>query len=191
MIINAKLISSLNACKDRYDNYVLHYGTTDFDVDLFLDLDKITYNDKLWVLRRVMNAAQARTFAILCADSVVPIYECQYPNDNRVRNCLNFLKSIKDLVNLTDKDKDELKAHRDAASAAYAASAADADAASAADAAAYAAYAASAADADAAAYDAADAAASAASAAYAASAADAKIHQQELNLEYLKQAMSV
>jgi hypothetical protein len=200
MIINATLISSLNACSDRYDNYVLHYGTTDYDVDTFLDLDNITYQDKIWVLRRIMNATQARIFAILCADSVLPIFESKYPNDYRVRNCLNFLKSIKDLGNLTEEEKTELKFQRKAAAATYSADAATYSAAAAyADAATYSAAAAatySAADAAtysaaaAATYSAAAAATYSAAAAYAAY-ADAKIQQQNLNLEYLKQAMSI
>jgi len=128
MIINATLINSLNACKGRYDNYVNNYGTSDFTVDSFLDLDKITYSDKIWVLSRLMNASQSRTFALLCAESVLPIYQARYPNDNRVSDCINFLKSVKDLGNLTEIEKEQIKAHRNDAdnAATDAANAADA-----------------------------------------------------------------
>jgi hypothetical protein len=104
-------------------------------------------------------------FAVLCAESVLPIFEASYPKDNRPRKAIEAAKEY--LRAKTDAAAD---AAADAAHAAHVAYAADA----AADAAAYAAYAAHAAHAaDAAAYAATYAAYAAAYAAtYAAYAAD-------------------
>jgi hypothetical protein len=153
----------MNACKDRYDNYVTHYGTQDFDIDSFLGLDKITYKDKIWVCRRLMNKNQLMLFAILCAESVLHIFEEKYPNDLRPRQCLEYLKTIEDFENLTELQRQDIIVNKNAA--------------------------------DAATYAAADAAAAAAAAAaypYSYAYADAaRTEQANLNLEYLKQAMSI
>ena len=117
---------------------------------------------------------QIQLFALENATFVLPFYEKRYPNDKRVRDCVEYIKFFLE----GNGDTDTLSIKRNAAdAAAYAASAAAADAAYAASADAYAAaaaaYAAAYAAADAAAYAAADAAAYAAAAddAYAAAAA--------------------
>ena len=129
---------------------------------------------------------QIQLFALENATFVLPFYEKRYPNDKRVRDCVEYIKFFLE----GNGDTDTLSIKRNAAAYAYAADAdADAAAADAADAA----YAASAAadDAYAAAYAAAaasaaadaaaDAADAAADAAYAASAdADAVAAYKEM-----------
>jgi len=114
-------------------------------------------DDALWCLRSICpeHEKEVRLFAVDCAERVLPIYEKKYPNDSRVRDCIEATKKyLNDEITL-----EELRVFRVAAYAA--AYAADADAYAAADAAAvaaendaaYAAYAAAvAAAADAAAY---------------------------------------
>jgi len=184
MIITNTTIANLRPCDDRHQNYLNHYKNIDLSIDDFIDSANLTYNDKIWACRRLMTAVQARTFAILCAESVLPIFEAKYPDNLAPRNLLNCLKSIPDLGNLTDEQKSAIVPLRkdcyDAYSAAY--SAADANAAYAAAAANAASYAAT---------YAAYAAAAANAASYAAYAAARKQQQQELNLTYLKMAFSL
>jgi hypothetical protein len=186
MQINREILKNLNPCLDRYKNYLENYPNFDGSFDEFLDLENITYDDKIWVAQRVLNTNQLIHFALLCAQSVLHIFEEKYTEDKRVRNCIEYLMKIEDFSNLTDQQREEILKHKNAADAAYAAyAAADADAA-AADAAA--AAAASAYAASAYAY-AADAAAYAADAA--ADAADARLDQQNLNIQFLKMAASL
>ena len=204
MLITNDLISSLNPCKDRHDNYKNAYLGVELTLDDFLDSDKISYTDKIWVSCKLLTATQARTFAILCAESVLHIFEAKYPNNKAPRELLDYLKTI-DWLAVTEMQQIEIKRLRyAAAAAAHAATyAADAAAAHAATAAADTAAAAASYDADAAASYAADAAASYAAhaadaasydaadtaAAYAADAA--RKNQEDLNLTYLKMAFSL
>ena len=207
MQINREILKNFNPCLDRYKNYLENYPNFDGSFDEFLDLNNITYNDKIWVAQRVLNKNQLIRFALLCAESVLHIFEEKYPEDKRPRDCIEYLMKIDDFSNLTDEQREEILKHKNAASSASSAAYAAAYAAS--SAAAYAATYAAADAADAAAYAAADAAnAAAANAAYAyaaAYAADAyaaadaaayaaaaaRLDQQNLNIQFLKMAASL
>jgi uncharacterized protein YpiB (UPF0302 family) len=147
-----------------------------------------SYQDKISLFKAIANKNQLVTFATLCAESVLYIFEKKYPKDKRVRECIEYLQGIKDYSILSQVELEEIKKHRDAAYAA-------ADAANAADAAyayaAYAAYDAANAAADAAyayaAYAAADAAY--AYAAYAAYAAAKRKLQEELNVQFMAKVL--
>ena len=138
----------------------------------FLNLDKITYDDKVWVFTKITTKKQIIKWGILCAESVLHIFEKEYPYDKRPFLALQAAKNY--LINPSEENK---KTAADAAYAAYA----DAAYAPAADAAAdAAAYAADAACAAAYAADAADAAC-AAYAAYTAAAFN-RSQQEQINL---------
>ena len=130
----------------------------------------VPIKDFTWFLTRKsgLTTKQNQLFAVHCAELVLHIYEDRYPNDKRVRECIDatklYLNGDVSQEYLLDKRNAAADADAAAADASYASAAA-------AGASAYAAYAADAADAAYAAY-AADAA-DAASAAYAADAADA------------------
>ncbi len=138
--------------------------------------------DAIWSLRAIYGKQQrkqiALEYAIACAKHVLPIFEAEYPTDNRPAKAINTatLKLIFDSPNKKN-EADIADAAYAAADAAYAANVAGAyadyaaaDAANAAVCAAYAAGAYAAADAAYAAADAADAAADAANAAVCAAA---------------------
>jgi hypothetical protein len=196
MRITNDLIESYNPCQGRYDNYLANYKNTDLSIKEFLSLDKITYNDKIWVWKKFATIDEAALFGLKCAESVLHIYENRYPEDNGLRLALESIRIY--LNNPTEENKKAYKTAYKTANAANAANAAytaDADAANAANAAraaanaaanaanaARAAYtAAAAANAARAAYTAAAAAADAANAAYAAGLKK----QQELNIQFL------
>lgn len=48
-------IKALNPCKHRLDNFISHYPDFDADIEAFLELENVTYDDKIWVARRLMN----------------------------------------------------------------------------------------------------------------------------------------
>ena len=90
--------------------------------------------DALWCLRSICpeHKKEVCLYAVDCAERVLPIYENKYPNDSRVRDCINATKRyLNNEISL-----EELRVFRRAADAAAAdAYAADAYAAAAADAA--------------------------------------------------------
>ena len=55
VMINKETIEALKPCKDRFNNYLHHYGDKSFTLDEFIALENITYSDKVWVLSRVAN----------------------------------------------------------------------------------------------------------------------------------------
>ncbi len=160
-MINKTVISELKPCKDRFDNYIKHYGRKEHTRAQFMGLRNITQSDKMWVSFRLMSRDNILLAATDIAESVLHIYENKYPGDSRPRRAIEAAR-----IGNANAD-----AYAAAANAAYAADAAATNAANAAYAA-YAAYAA-AANAAAAAAAAADAYAAAANAAYAAYAAAA------------------
>ena len=168
MLINKDVIKKLNPCSDRFNNYLSHYNSFNSSVDDFLDLPNITYSDKIWVATKLLNRNQLVHFGLLCAESVLNIFEDKNPSDKRVRDCIEYLKTIKDFSNLTPNEKEKIQTATNAANAAANA----ANAATSATSAAYDAYAANAANA-------------------ATSAAYARNQQENLNLEYLKMAASL
>ena len=190
MKVSVEIIKKMSPCQDRFEgNFLLHYPNYDSSLENFLSLDKISYNDKIWVCKKLLNRNQLTHFGILSAQSVLSIYENKFPNDTRISDLLSFLITITDFSSLDDKSLLKLKELRTTAAAAADAAYAAADAA-AADAA-YAAAAYAAAAAAAAAYAAADAYAAAAAAAYAAAyvAADARSDNQKQTADICREIL--
>ena len=67
--INTDIIRSFRPCKDRFDNWLMCYDAFDDDVLEFLNLDKISATDKIWVAVRVLPREAVEIFAIDCAFS--------------------------------------------------------------------------------------------------------------------------
>jgi hypothetical protein len=179
--INKEVISKFNPCKERFDMFLENYSDFNGSFDEFIDLNKITYEDKIWVAKKVLNRNQLVHFGLLCAKSVLNIFETKYPEDKTVSDCIRYLESIPNFNNLSLDEKEMIRSYRDAVDSAadsvsYVASASAA--AYAAAAAADIAYVAAYADA---AYD----------AAYAAAHAAAREQQLRMNLEFLKMAASL
>ena len=72
--INKEVISALNPCKDRFDNYLESYSNFSGDIQEFLDLANISHKDKLWVTLRVIPRTVLEVFAIDCAFSAYAVY---------------------------------------------------------------------------------------------------------------------
>jgi hypothetical protein len=92
MIINKEYIKKFNPCDNRFYNYVDSYQDQDFSIIEFLRLDKITYDDKIWVWKRLATINEAALFGLKCVESILYIYEEKYPTDNRPRLALKSIK---------------------------------------------------------------------------------------------------
>jgi hypothetical protein len=102
-----------------------------------LQLENISYDDKIWVAMKVLNKNQLITFAMHCALSVLNVFENKFPFDKRPRQLLEYMGTITDFEQMDDGTKAELeKLRRECCVATYAVAAAYAI-----DAAAYTAYA--------------------------------------------------
>jgi len=113
MQINKEFLKSLNPCADRYKNYLEHHGEFNGSFSDFLDLTNLDYNDKIWVAVRVLTKNQLINWSILFAESVVHIFEDKHPDDKRLSDCIEFLKTVDDFDNLTDTEIEEIKKHID------------------------------------------------------------------------------
>jgi len=67
IIVNKEIIKSLKPCADRYENYLKYYSDFDGQLEEFLDLENITYQDKIWLAVRLMPIFLVEVFAIDCA----------------------------------------------------------------------------------------------------------------------------
>ena len=120
MKISTEIIKKLNPCTERFNNYLKHYEDFSGTLQEFLNLDKITYDDKVWVFTKITTKKQIIKWGILCAESVLHIFEKEYPYDKRPFLALQAAKNY--LINPSEENK------KTAADAAYAAYAADATA---------------------------------------------------------------
>jgi hypothetical protein len=67
MKINTAKIQKLRPCRDRFENWLLYYKNFNGSVKQFLELDKITAQDKIWVAVRVLPRFLVEVFTIDCA----------------------------------------------------------------------------------------------------------------------------
>jgi len=113
MQINKEFLKSLNPCANRYENYLEHNADFSGSFSDFLELPNVAYSDKSWVAEKILNKNQAVKWAILCAQSVIHVFEAKNTDDKILSNCINFLKTVNDFDNLTDTEKLEIKKHLD------------------------------------------------------------------------------
>jgi len=111
MQVNKEFLKSLKPCADRYENYLRHHANFDGSLNDFLDLPSVSYEDKVWVAEKILTQNQAVSWCILCAESVLSIFESKHPDNQSLSKCINFLKSIKDFNNLTDSQSLEINRH--------------------------------------------------------------------------------
>ena len=175
--INLQVIKSFEPCVEGLENFIKHHKDFSGTALELLELENVPAKDKFWLLLREEFIPENDLHELACkfAESVLHLFEKEYPNDLRLRKAIEAKrKFIKGEIS-----KDELAAARAAASAAAwdaARAAASAAARAAASAARYAARAA------------ADAASDAASAAtWAAARGDERQKQLEIVKEYFNE----
>lgn len=124
MKINAEIIKKFEPCEPRFNNFKKEYPKFEGNLKEFISLDRISYRDKIWVVTRLFTKKQNVQWAVLCAESVLSIYESKYPNDNRPRAAIDAIKAWMN----NPSEENRLAAYAAAgaaADAAYAAYAAD------------------------------------------------------------------
>lgn len=99
-----KLYTTLNllrehcACTEDYETLLravgLHFPKDDH-IDLLTVLESNGLDDALWCLRATTEDSKSVSvsFSIFCAESVLPIWEKHYPNDDRPRKAIEAAKS--------------------------------------------------------------------------------------------------
>jgi hypothetical protein len=92
--ITSELIASLEPCKERHQNYLKHYKNKTLSLKEFLQLEHLTYTDKLWVWNRVASKDIACKWALTCALTSLPFFEAKYPNDRRPREALEAMQQL-------------------------------------------------------------------------------------------------
>jgi hypothetical protein len=67
--VNRYVLEGLKPCQGRFDNYLKHYFDFSGDLVEFLQLDKISISDRIWVGVRLLPRFELEVFAIDCAFS--------------------------------------------------------------------------------------------------------------------------
>lgn len=111
LIINAEYIRKFDPCEPGIENFEKHYPKFEGKLSELLALEKIPYGDKIWLACRVTPDTIIKQWSIKCAELVLENYEKSYPNDSRIRDCLEVAKRY--LQGLATFD--ELSAARSAA----------------------------------------------------------------------------
>jgi len=111
MQINKEFLKSLKPCADRYKVFLKHHANFDGSLSEFMGLPDLDYDDKIWIARKVLIRNQLVKWATLCAESVVPVFEAKYPDDKRLSDCINFLKTVNNFNILTYAQLLEVSRH--------------------------------------------------------------------------------
>jgi hypothetical protein len=110
MITTLNKIKSHSPCDDGWEKLLNHLGKTKADNEPLSIATIIQSNgirDAVWALRAVEGKdKEIRLFAADCAESVLHIYEKQYPNDDRPRKAIQAARDYANGV----IGKDELAA---------------------------------------------------------------------------------
>lgn len=108
-------IKSHSPCEGGWNNLLTHLGKTEADdevLELRTILESNGVQDTVWAFRAVEGKEkEIRLFAADCAELVLPIYEKEYPNDDRPRKTI---QASRDYANGLIS-KEELAAARAAA----------------------------------------------------------------------------
>src|SRR6056300_702594 len=89
-LINLKLIKSFNPCKDGLENFISHHEDFFGSPLELLELENVPVSDKFWLLLRNEFIPENDLHELGCkfAESVLHLYEEQYPNDQRPRQAI-------------------------------------------------------------------------------------------------------
>ena len=104
-----------NACSDGMSFVTEHKLIGSDECDFIRQLVKLDKHDwALWLLVRRLDRKDRIRFAVYCARDVLPIYEAEYPNDDRPRKAIEAAEAC--VETNTKKNRDVCAdAARDAA----------------------------------------------------------------------------
>jgi hypothetical protein len=83
-------IKTLDPCADGWKNLIKHYPNWSGTPLDFLELEHVPVEDKQWLLLRedFLLERDLHLYACFCAESVLHIFEKEYPNDKRSRQAI-------------------------------------------------------------------------------------------------------
>lgn len=124
-------VIEVSGCYSREQTLSLIEGLMEpININMLLSLD-ISYQDKCWFAFRSceLTLEEKKLLSLQLAWVVLPIYEGEYPEDNRVRECLvaidGYIKGIVSKEEFLEKRKGAITAAADAYAVSYAADYAD------------------------------------------------------------------
>lgn len=103
MKITLNKLKKLEPCEDRLNNFLQYYPKFFGSLKQFIELENITYNDKVWAATKLFTKKQNVKWVILCAESVLYNFESVYPNNKRPRKAIEAAKKY--LKNPSGKNK--------------------------------------------------------------------------------------
>jgi hypothetical protein len=118
MKVNKDIIKALGPCEDGYKNYLKHYSEFNSSFEDFLDLELIPYDDKVWLAKMMLTKNQLVHWSIMCAESVLPNFEKVFPEDTRMRICIESLKAIENFDNMTEEQRSAARSAAESAESA-------------------------------------------------------------------------
>jgi hypothetical protein len=92
--INAIFIRTFSPCDRAIIEFEKNYPDFNGSLSDLLLLDKVTYDDKVWLSVKVAPLKVLQLWSVECAESVLHIYENEFPNDSRVRDCLAVTRKV-------------------------------------------------------------------------------------------------
>jgi hypothetical protein len=90
--ITIKHIKSFKPCKSGIDSFEAKYPKFNDTLAVLLRLDEVSYNHKIWLACKIVGIKTLRQWSVECAEMVLSNYERVYPNDTRVRDCIEITK---------------------------------------------------------------------------------------------------
>lgn len=109
MLVTTNKVKNLNPCNDRFNNFTKKYPNYSGTLREFLKLDKITYDDKVWVFTRLLDKDTLVKWAIKCAESVKYIYDNKM-KDGKLDLVFNTLNSIENFNNMSESEIEAARA---------------------------------------------------------------------------------
>jgi len=91
-LLTAQYIRTLNPCSSGIESFERNYPGFKGTLCELLSLENVSYNDKIWLAEKVINIKTLQQWSVECAEHVLDNYESQYPNDSRVRDCIETTK---------------------------------------------------------------------------------------------------
>ena len=88
-MITTGIIKNLKPCTSRFENYLNHYKNVNFTYAQFIGLDKISFEDKMWVLTRLMSLENAVLFAQDAAQDAAQ-YAAKSANQDAAQDAARF-----------------------------------------------------------------------------------------------------
>jgi len=94
MRITREKIESVNLGANSFNNFIKYYPDFDGDLQAFINLEYVTYSDKVCAVTRLFTRQQNIRWSILCAEPVLHLFEEKYPNDKRPREAIKAAKNV-------------------------------------------------------------------------------------------------